>query len=314
MRKCKKKILAILPVSIGGRLTMNSIIDGFKQNDCDVIVFDELCDENLKQVLRRKFDYICGYDYSGLKIKIDHNLSVPSINYFSDDLRSKTSGPEWEKYLPYLEDDDNYTFYWDKVLTSYESFKNITYLPHFVNFEIYKDMNIEPEFDVMFAGRLDTDYRLSFFEELVNKLPQLNIAWFAIDRHYKDARSRANYPELIDLCYRGFIDNEEDMAKAINNSKIVFNMHSQGISSLNYRTFQTIACKRLMISDYREELALFDGHLPFYEDFSDLIFKIESYLEDQEAYKKVVEECWKIANQSHNSKDCTRYMLKFVES
>lgn len=313
MRKSKKKILAILPESIGGRLTMNSIIDGFKQNDCNVVVFDELFDKNLKQVLRRKFDYICGYDYSGLKIKVDNHLDLPSINYFSDDLRSRTSGPEWEKYLPYLEEDDNYTFYWDKVLTSYESFKNITYLPHFVNFDIYKDNGTEPEYDVMFAGRLDTDYRLSFFEELVNKLPCLNIAWFAIDRHYQDARKRAIFPESIDLCYRGFIDNEQDMANAINNSKIVFNMHSQGISSLNYRTFQTVACKRLMISDYREELALFDGHLPFYEDFSDLIFKIESYLEDNEAYKKITEECWKIAKQCHNSKDCTRYMLKTVE-
>ena len=118
--------------------------------------------------------------------------------------------------------------------------------------------------------------------------------------------------ELIDLCYRGFIDNEQDMAKAINNSKIVFNMHSQGISSLNYRTFQAAACKRLMISDYREELALFDGHMPFYEDFSDLIFKIESYLDDKEAYRLVTEECWKIAKQSHNSRDCTRYMLKIA--
>ena len=312
MRKSKKKILAVLPESIGGRLTMSSIIDGFKQNDCNVIVFDELFDKNLKQVLRRKFDYICGYDYSGLKIKADYNLKVPSINYFSDDLRSKTSGPEWEKYLPCLEEEDNYTFYWDKVLTSYESFKNITYLPHFVNFDVYKDLGVKPEYDVMFAGRLDTDYRLSFFEELVNKLPSLNIAWFAIDRHYQDARNRAIYPELIDLCYRGFIDNEEDMAKAINNSKIVFNMHSQGISSLNYRTFQTVACKRLIISDYREELALFEGHLPFYEDFSDLIFKIESYLEDKKAYKKVTDECWKIAKRCHNSKDCTRYMLKVV--
>ena len=291
---------------------MSSIIDGFKQNDCNVIVFDELFDKNLKQVLRRKFDYICGYDYSGLKIKADYNLKVPSINYFSDDLRSKTSGPEWEKYLPCLEEEDNYTFYWDKVLTSYESFKNITYLPHFVNFDVYKDLGVKPEYDVMFAGRLDTDYRLSFFEELVNKLPSLNIAWFAIDRHYQDARNRAIYPELIDLCYRGFIDNEEDMAKAINNSKIVFNMHSQGISSLNYRTFQTVACKRLIISDYREELALFEGHLPFYEDFSDLIFKIESYLEDKKAYKKVTDECWNIAKRCHNSKDCTRYMLKVV--
>ena len=312
MSESKKKILAILPVSIGGRLTTNSIINGFKQNNCDVIVYDELFDKNLNEIINTNYDYILGYDFSGLKIKIDNNLKIPSINYFSDDIRSRTSGEEWEKYLPYLENDDNYTFYWDRVLTSYEMFKNLHYLPHFVDFEIYKESQIEPEFDLMFAGRLDTDYRLSFFEELITKLPNLKIAWHAIDRHYQDARRRAKYPELIDLCYRGFIDNEKDMAKAINNTKIVFNMNSQGISSLNYRTFQTVACKKLMISDYREELDLFEGHMPFYEDFSDLIFKIESYLEDDEAYKKVTDECYKIAKNSHNSKDCVRYILKVV--
>ena len=305
-----KKILAILPISIGGRLTTSSIIDGFRQNGCEVKVFDELFDKNLNDYLNDSYDFISGYDFSGLKIKIDNNLPWRSLNYFSDDIRSKASGPEWEKYLPYLENDDNYTFYWDKVLTEYENFKNINYLPHFVNFDIYKDMDVEPEFDVMFAGRLDTDYRLSFFEELITKLPDLKIAWYAIDRHYEDAKKRSKYPELITLCYQGFIDNEEDMAKAINNAKIVFNINSQGISSLNYRTFQTVACKRLMLSDFREELALFDGHLPFYEDFSDLIFKIESYLEDKDAYKRVVDECYNIAKISHNSKDCTRYMLK----
>lgn len=306
----KNKILAILPISIGGRLTTSSIIDGFRQNGCVVKVFDELFDKNPDDYLDDDYDFIVGYDFSGLKIKIDNNLPWRSLNYFSDDIRSKASGPEWEKYLPYLENDDNYTFYWDKVLTEYENFKNINYLPHFVNFEIYKDMEIEPEFDVMFAGRLDTDYRLSFFEELITKLPDLKIAWYAIDKHYEDAKKRAKYPELITLCYQGFIDNEKDMAKAINNAKIVFNMNSQGISSLNYRTFQTVACKRLMLSDYREELALFDGHMPFYEDFSDLVFKIESYLEDKEAYQKVVEKCYDVAKMSHNSKDCTRYMLK----
>ena len=306
----KNKILAILPISIGGRLTTSSIIDGFRQNGCVVRVFDELFDKNPDDYLDDDYDFIVGYDFSGLKIKIDNNLPWRSLNYFSDDIRSKASGPEWEKYLPYLENDDNYTFYWDKVLTEYENFKNINYLPHFVNFEIYKDMEIEPEFDVIFAGRLDTDYRLSFFEELITKLPDLKIAWYAIDKHYEDAKKRAKYPELITLCYQGFIDNEKDMAKAINNAKIVFNMNSQGISSLNYRTFQTVACKRLMLSDYREELALFDGHMPFYEDFSDLVFKIESYLEDKEAYQKVVEKCYDVAKMSHNSKDCTRYMLK----
>ena len=309
----KKKILAILPISIGGRLTVNSIIDGYRQNDCEVIVYDELFDNNLNEVLNNNFDQILGYDFSGLKIKVDNNLNIPSVNYFSDDIRSNTSGSEWKKYLPYLDNKDNYIFYWDKVLTGYENFPNIHYLPHFVNFEVYKDLGTPPEFDIMFAGRLDTDYRLSFFEELVLKLPELKIAWFAIQKHYEDARKRSKYPEIIDLCYHGFIDNEEDMAKAINKSKIIFNMNSQGISSLNYRTMQTVACKRLMISDYREELALFEGNMPFYEDFSDLIFKIENYLDDKEAYKRVVENCYNIAKNQHNSKDCVRFMLKTVQ-
>ena len=309
----KKKILAVLPESIGGRLTTSSLIAGFEQNGCDVTVFDELFDKNLSEVLKTDYDYIAGYDFSGLKIKIDNNLKMPSINYFSDDMRSNTSGKEWEKYLPYLENNDNYTFYWDKQLTEYENFKHIYYLPHFVNFDIYKDFGTEPEFDIMFAGRLDTDYRLSMFEELVMKLPALKVAWYAIDRHYKDARKRSMYPEIIDLCYHGFIDNEPDMARAINKAKIVFNMHSQGISSLNYRTFQTVACKRLMLSDYRDELALFDGYMPFYEDMTDLIFKIESYLDDKDAYKTVTENCYRIAKQSHNSQDCVRYLLSIVK-
>lgn len=313
MKNKKKNILAILPISIGGRLTTSSIIDGYRQNGCSVTVYDELFDNNLPQLLENEYSQIIGYDFSGLKIKVDNHIKCPSVNYFSDDIRSKTSGPYWNEYIAYLEDDDNYTFYWDKVLTSYENFKNIHYLPHFVNFDVYKDLGIEPEFDVMFAGRLDTEYRLSFFEELVMKMPHLKIAWYAIEKHHEDARKRSKYPEIIDLCYQGFIDNESDMARAINNAKIVFNMNSQGISSLNYRTFQTVACKRLMISDYRDELALFEGNMPFYEDFSDLTFKIESYLDDKEAYNKVVEECYRIAFQSHNSKSCTKYMLSVVK-
>ena len=292
---------------------MSSLIAGLYQNGCNVTVYDELFDNNLKQILRRKFDYIAGYDFSGLKIKIDNNLPLVSINYFSDDIRSTTSGKEWETYLPYLNDDDNYTFYWDKQLTDCESFKNIHYLPHFVNFDIYRDIGNEPEFDLMFAGRLDTDYRLNFFEELVMKLPHLKVAWYAIDRHYQDARKRAQYPEIIDLCYMGFIDNEPDMARAINNTKIVFNMHSQGLSSLNYRTFQTAACKRLMISDYRDELALFEGYMPFYEDMSDLIFKIENYLDDKAAYSTITENCYNLVRQCHNSKDSVAYLLSLVK-
>ena len=90
-------------------------------------------------------------------------------------------------------------------------------------------------------------------------------------------------------------------------------MHSQGLTSLNYRAFQAAACKRLMISDYRDELALFDGYMPFYEDMTDLLFKIENYLDDKEAYDTITENCYRIVRESHNSKDCVRYLLSCVK-
>ena len=67
-----------------------------------------------------------------------------------------------------------------------------------------------------------------------------------------------------------------------------------------------------MISDFREELTLFEGQMPFYEDISDLIFKIESYLEDNIAYNRVVGSCYNIALQNYNSRDSVKYMLSLV--
>ena len=104
------KVLGILPHSIGGRLTTSSIVDGYIQNGCEVTVYDELFDKNLSSILENEYDQILGYDFSGLKIKVDNNLQIPSVNYFSDDIRSKTSGPEWEKYISYLDNPDNYIF------------------------------------------------------------------------------------------------------------------------------------------------------------------------------------------------------------
>ena len=68
-----------------------------------------------------------------------------------------------------------------------------------------------------------------------------------------------------------------------------------------------------MISDYRDELALFEGYMPYYEDMSDLIFKIESYLQEKDAYKMITEKCYEIAKQNHNSKSSVAYILKMVK-
>jgi len=306
----RTKILNILPKSIGGRLTMSSIIEGLRQNGYFVEVFDDLYDTNFN--FKNGYDLVFGYDFDAIRIKKQHEMSIPSINYFSDEIRSKTSGEGWDIYLDELSKNDNYTFYWDRELIKNEPFKNIFYLPHFINPEIYKDITA-PTNDVMFAGRLDTDYRLNMITSLVEELPEINFEWYAINRHFEDALSRSQNKDLIKKIYKGFIDNEKDMAIAINKSKIVINMNSQGKSSLNYRTFQTVACKRLLISDYRSELDLFKNNLPYYKDKADLKEKIKFYLNNEKEYAKITEICQAICYKHHNSKDGTKFMLEKIQ-
>ena len=304
------KILGILPISIGGRLTTSSILDGFRQLGHTVVVYDELKDN---YSLENNYDLIVGYDFSPVKLKRDNNLSMKCVAYFSDEIRNRTSGPHWKELLEDLERDDVYTFYWDRELVKQENFKNLFYLPHFVNTEIYKNKDIPIESDVMFAGRLDTDYRLDMITSLAEALG-VSFKWYAIERHYQDALSRAKNKQLIEKIYSGFIDNEIDMADAINKSKIVINMNSQGVSSLNYRTMQTLACKRLLISDERKELDLFDNKIPIYKNSEDLKEKILFYLNNEQEYNRITEYCEMICREKYSSRQGVKYILDKIKA
>ncbi len=320
----KLKILAIKPLSIGGRLTMSSLYDGFDSSDTNIVFFDKLSENNhqLESILKNNvFDYIVGYDFSALKIKIDNKLRTKSINYFSDVIEDNHSGNYWKNYYKCLFMPDNYTFYWDKELYTMKKheIKNLFYMPHFVNCDLYKNLNLQKEHDIMFAGRLDTDFRLDFFIKLIKKFEFLNISWFAIEKHFNDALSRCSEPDmkLLKKVYKGFIDNEKDMALEINKTKIVVNMNAQGISSLNYRTMQTLACETLLLSDYRAEVDdLFELNVSFvcYENFNDIVEKIFFYLENAAEYQKIVKNARKIIEINHNSKNSVKKMIKLTRT
>ena len=159
---------------------------------------------------------------------------------------------------------------------------------------------------------IDTDLRLDMFIKLNKLLPQYNFRYFGIKKHFDDAISRLNKEDrkILENTYCGFIDNEKDMAQAINETKIVYNINAQGISSLNYRTIQVLACERLLISDKRAELDLFNNIIPTYENIEDLALKIKYYLENQNKYLKITQQARKIIEKNHDSKICIQNMLK----
>lgn len=303
-----KKILGIMPHSIGGRLTTTSILDGFRQNDFDVVIYDELKQNCFDSLLNNDYEFIVGYDFSPIKLKIDYDLKMPCIAYFSDVIENKTSGVGYIEYNKYLNNSDIYVFYWDRELCKNTNF---IYQPHFVNIDVYKNY-LKPKYDVTFMGRLDTDLRLKIFIELNKLLPELSFKYYAIEKHYNDAYLRCGDRDknILKKAYCGFIDNEQDMARIINETKIVYNINAQGKSSLNYRTIQVLACQRLIISDKRDELDLFENLIPTYDFIDDLACKIKYYIKNKDEYCKITTNARRIIEQKLNSKVCVSKIIK----
>ncbi|MDD3593740.1 MAG: glycosyltransferase [Candidatus Gastranaerophilales bacterium] len=314
------RFLGILPHSIGGRLTINSLFDGIVQNGHVIDIFDVLKDEKtylLELYNANKYDFLVGYDFSALRFKALDNINIPAINYFSDVMQNEHSGKDWQCYYHLLKDDDNYTFYWDEELYNDKKneIKNLFYQPHFVNTQIYKNHGIEPVYDISFAGRLDTDFRLHNVLNLMKEFKDKQFAWYAIERHFEDAKNRAENLEdkaLLEKNYRGFIATENQMADELNKTRIVFNFNCQGRSSLNYRTFQVMACEKLLISDDRAEAhTLFKENesIIIHRSFDDLIEKIRHYLENYDEYTRIVQNSRKIVEANHSSKTAINNML-----
>lgn len=294
-----KKILAILPESIGGRLTMTSLFKGFEKCGFELTIIDKLdskAKESVKSLDINDYEFLLSYDFVAIEFKTDLGLKLRTVNYFSDVIESDCSGKYWKKYYDKLLDRDNLVFYWDKNLSEKagKNIANLHYLPHCVNVEIYKNKNIATEYDVMFAGRLTYGTRVDRFLGLLKSLPSVKFALYCFPKHLESVCEKLpeDDAELLHSAYKGFIDTEAKMSDAINTSKVVINFTSQGESSLNYRLFQVLACEKLLLTDYRqelEELFIPNKDIIFYKDDIELVEKIKDYFKNPDSYKEIIQ-------------------------
>ncbi len=319
-----KKIIALLPESIGGRLTMTSLFVGFELCGYELKILDVLknAHEEIKKINTDAYDFLVSYDFTGIRFKTDFRLKIKTINYFSDVIESSCSGAYWAEYYEKLKDKDNFIFYWDKVLTQNalkeRKIANLSYLPHAVDTNLYKNLNLEPEYDVMFAGRLTYGIRSERFLNILKSLPNVKFALYCFEKHLNQVCEKLSQhdAELLKPIYKGFIDTEEKMSEAINKSKIVINFTSQGESSLNYRVFQTLACEKLLLTDYQSEIEeLFSPgkDILYYKNDEELIALIKNYIKTPQDYKKLIESGRKTVVQKYSSKMAVEKIIKICK-
>jgi spore maturation protein CgeB len=290
------QFLGILPISIAGRLIISGLFEGFRSCGINVIEFDMLKQQysELTPLLQNaSFDYLVSYDYIALKVKSELNLNLPTINYFADDPKSKLAGEGYERFYDTLSDPQHYSFCWDQSITEHINIPQLSYLPLFVNTEIYRKLHSNPSYDLMFAGRLTFEGRLEAVLSIIKAFPELNMALYSFPAHFEQTCQLLNTAdrELLINRYKGFIANDIEMVAALNDTKTVINFTSQGTGNLNFRVFEALACEKFIFTDYRDEIhKLFSPgqDITYYKDKDELILQIKEYFSGPEKYESII--------------------------
>lgn len=202
----------------------------------------------------------------------------------------------------------------------------VHYLPLAVNTKVFhyqkEYKNDSDTIDVCFMGA-GWNNRITMFDELAPFLSQKNT--LIVGSRWKLMR---NYHLLSNKIRIAFLSPEES-ARLINRSKIVinnhrpfddstlFNLNSNKLPglSINPRTFEISACCTFQLTDVRQELHRYyevGKDIETYSSTSNLIEKIEYYLNHDEKRNKIAENGHIKTLQNHTYKNRLETLLKII--
>lgn len=290
-----KKVLVLLPKNASEKLIMDGFAHGFELNKCKILKksAQELSKKDLQEF---KPDMIFGYDYSFL---IDKNCTeVISeygcknlVFYFADEPKSDA------KLYKELKKLHSNIFIWDKEFV--KEFKNGTYLPLGINPIKYITDFSGYKHTISFVGNPSSESCQKILCELVKVFKtKLNI--FSSEENFKKSldiikeKSLLNEEELetYSKCRKEIVEDEKSLSEIFCSSKINLNIHSDGLTSMNYRTFEVLTSGGFLLSDDRRDLKenfKISKHLETFKNTEDLIDKINFYLKNLNIAQKIAQ-------------------------
>lgn len=309
---------------------MEGFADGFtnesKVNKCKVMtkLVDELTSKDIEEF---RPDMILGYDYSFLmdencKKIIKQSSCKNLVFYFADEPKGKFALGNRNELYDELKKLSPKIFIWDKDFL--HEFKDSTYLPLAVNPQKYVTRSCARSCDykyaITFVGRPLTDIRQEILCELI-KVFKNKLCIFSYEKHFLQSIEEIKEKKLLDeedleiysKCWKGFVENEEELAQIYSSSKINLNINLQGKSSINYRVFEVLASGGFLLTDEREDLSEYfevSKHLETYKDTKDLIDKIDFYLKNLNIAQRIAQlGKFEVIN-NHNFSARARMILK----
>jgi hypothetical protein len=240
-------------------------------------------------------------------------LDIPSVSIFYDSpLDIRVFDSSFETWHPL----NSYFFIWDSHFVDEMKklgMKKSYYMPIGTNTKRFKKLPYNEEdavkfgADVSFVGSY-TPKRELILRSLLNSNLKL-VVWGYEWENANDKRFRK--------CIRGIADNESELAKIYNYSKVNINITvDQGISSLNMRVFDCMACGGFLISDYKSDFeTLFDTEkeIVTYRTLEELPTLVSYYLQNEVERKEKAKLCRQRVLADHTYKNRIDFILKTLE-
>lgn len=299
------KILILIYTGQAGPFVMMDIADGFNRLGHETMAV------NVKDILdaRDRFgaggyaevadrirnvgaDFVVGYGNTtyidfpapdGSAGNLFESLNLPHVAVYYD---NPMDGEVFPLAAPLVDSDLHYMFVWDRYYAcelKKLGFRNVHYMPIATNENRYIKLPGEGrdssrfKCDVSFAGAWSPKRELA-----LSRLAAHDVALYG----YWWDKAR---PALAER-FRGHVDNVSELPLLYNHSKINVNVTmEQGISSLNMRVFDCMACEGFLITDYKEDLEqLFDmdKEIVCYRDVDDLEQLVSYYLNHDAARRE----------------------------
>ncbi len=318
-----KKLFITSPVSIAGCLITRGFAEGFRKLGFYVVEKD-IRETTYEEIKKFDPDYILGYCYGYLNSPeltkdLMNNPDYKFIHYFGDEPNSKFAFTDRPEIYDLIKKAKKNVFIWDEEFL--KDIKGSHYLPLAVDPKLYKTSFEGFEHSISFVGRPLTEKRQKLLSLLIKKYEKISV--FCYKDHFERSIAEMLKSGLLDdeeierykESYKGFVKTEEELAKIYNSTKININITEQGKNNINYRVFEVLASSGFLLTDDMPDLYRHfevGKELEVYKNDSDLIDKIDFYLQNQNLAQAMARYGRRSVVNNHTFKQRAEKMLKLI--
>lgn len=190
-----------------------------------------------------------------------------------------------------------------------------------INSKDYKEKFRGFNYSITFAGNPAYENRERLLASIISNFGPINIFCRSFD-FYKSvdeihAKKLLNdyFLELYKASYKGYVENQSELAKIFVSSKINIDMQNPNKKAINYRFLEILASGGFLLSPYNETTSIhFEEGKEFeiYTNSDDLIDKIDFYMKNVNLAQLIAAKGKKNVVSNHSFYDRLKSILKVI--